>query len=59
MSVSLANQLSDIDAVYTDSHDLDSEPPNTPEAELEYLGICLFSEAETLRELTMKFSLYR
>ncbi|MDN3685116.1 hypothetical protein QW180_22175 [Vibrio sinaloensis] len=23
------------------------------------MGICLFGEAETLRELTMKFSLYR
>ncbi|WP_199459651.1 DUF2000 domain-containing protein [Vibrio owensii] len=32
---------------------------NTPEAELEYLGICLFGETETLRELTKKFSLYR
>ncbi|MEF1306009.1 DUF2000 family protein, partial [Vibrio owensii] len=32
---------------------------NTSEAELEYLGICLFGETETLRELTKKFSLYR
>lgn len=112
LSVSLANQLSDGDAVYTDYHDLDGNvhpnishypfivlradnsnkirklrqealdrgmpfsnftdtmveggsevqqqnTKNTPEAELEYLGICLFGETETLRELTKKFSLYR
>ncbi|WP_440886463.1 DUF2000 domain-containing protein [Vibrio campbellii] len=112
LSVSLANQLSDGDAVYTDYHDLDDNvhpnishypfivlradnankirklrqevldkgipfsdfthtmveggseiqqqtTKNTPEAELEYLGICLFGETETLRELTKKFSLYR
>ncbi|NOJ16746.1 DUF2000 domain-containing protein [Vibrio jasicida] len=112
LSVSLANQLSDDDEVYTDYHDLDGNlhpnishypfivlradnsnkirklrqealdksipssdfthtmveggseiqqqtTKNTPEAELEYLGICLFGETETLRELTKKFSLYR
>ncbi|HHP0478705.1 TPA: DUF2000 domain-containing protein [Vibrio campbellii] len=112
LSVSLANQLSDGDTVYTDYHDLDGNvhpnishypfivlradnankirklrqealdksilfsdfthtmveggsevqqqtTKNTLEAELEYLGICLFSETETLRELTKKFSLYR
>ncbi|HDM8132799.1 TPA: DUF2000 domain-containing protein [Vibrio harveyi] len=112
LSVSLANQLSDGDAVYTDYHDLNGNvhpnishypfivlradnsnkirklrqealdrgmpfsnftdtmveggsevqqqnTKNTPEAELEYLGICLFGETETLRELTKKFSLYR
>ncbi|MCG9548389.1 DUF2000 domain-containing protein [Vibrio harveyi] len=112
LSVSLADQLSDGDAVYIDYHDLDGNvhpnishypfivlradnsnkirklrqkvldrgmpfsdfthtmveggseiqqqtTKNTPEAELEYLGICLFGETETLRELTKKFSLYR
>ncbi|KIF51157.1 DUF2000 domain-containing protein [Vibrio owensii] len=112
LSVSLANQLSDGDAVYIDYHDLDGNvhpnishypfivlradnsnkirklrqealdkdipfsdfthtmvvggseiqqqtTKNTPEADLEYLGICLFGETETLRELTKKFSLYR
>ena len=112
LSVSLADQLSDGDAVYTDYHDLDGNvhpnishypfivlradnsnkirklrqealdkdipfsdfthtmveggsevqqhtTKNTSEAELEYLGICLFGETETLRELTKKFSLYR
>lgn len=112
LSVSLANQLSDGDAICTDYHDLDGNvhpnishypfivlrsdnsnkirklrqealdksipfsdfthtmveggsevqqqtTKNTLEAELEYLGICLFGETETLRELTKKFSLYR
>ncbi|EOA9033868.1 TPA: DUF2000 domain-containing protein [Vibrio harveyi] len=112
LSVSLANQLSDGDAVYIDYQDLDGNvhpnishypfivlradnsnkirklrqeahdkgilfsdfthtmveggsevqqqtTKNTLEAELEYLGICLFGETETLRELTKKFSLYR
>lgn len=30
----------------------------TPEAELEYFGICLFGDTETLKELTRKFSLF-
>lgn len=30
----------------------------TPEAELEYFGICLFGDTEILREFTKKFSLY-
>ncbi|HDM8052077.1 DUF2000 domain-containing protein [Vibrio harveyi] len=112
LSVSLANLLSDDDAVYTNYHDLDGNlhpnishypfivlradnsnkirklrqealdrgipfsdfthtmveggsevqqqtTKNTSEAELEYLGICLFGETENLRELTKKFSLYR
>ncbi|MFV8457585.1 DUF2000 domain-containing protein [Vibrio owensii] len=112
LSVSLANQLSDGDAIYIDYQDLDGNvhpnishypfivlradnsnkirklrqealdkgilfsdfthtmveggsevqqqtTKNTLEAELEYLGICLFGETETLRELTKKFSLYR
>ncbi|MDC0609802.1 DUF2000 domain-containing protein [Vibrio sp.] len=29
------------------------------EKELEYLGICLFGETETLREFTNKYSLYK
>jgi hypothetical protein len=30
----------------------------TKEADLEYLGVCLFGSTETLREFTKKFSLY-
>ncbi|MPY23593.1 DUF2000 domain-containing protein [Shewanella psychropiezotolerans] len=30
----------------------------TPELELNYLGICLFGETEVIREVTKKFSLY-
>ncbi|MFO0703711.1 MAG: DUF2000 domain-containing protein [Patescibacteria group bacterium] len=32
---------------------------NTAEADLEYYGICLFGETDTLREFTKKFSLFR
>lgn len=32
---------------------------NTPEAELEYFGICLFGPTQELREFTGKFSLYQ
>lgn len=32
---------------------------NTPEAELEYFGICAFGNKETLSMLTKKFSLWR
>jgi len=32
---------------------------NTAEVDLEYLGIGLFGDVETLRDLTKKFSLYR
>lgn len=32
---------------------------NTPEAELEYYGICMFGSADELRELTKKFSLWK
>ncbi len=31
----------------------------TPEAELEYFGICMFGSTETLREFTGKFSLFQ
>lgn len=31
---------------------------NTPEAELEYYGICLFGSTQDLREFTGKFSLF-
>ncbi len=31
---------------------------STPEAELEYYGICLFGETSIIREFTKKFSLY-
>lgn len=31
----------------------------TAEADLEYLGVCLFGDTETLREFTKKFSLYK
>lgn len=31
----------------------------TAEADLEYYGICMFGEKETLSELTRKFSLWR
>lgn len=31
---------------------------STPEAELEYYGICLFGETAVIREFTKKFSLY-
>ncbi len=32
---------------------------NTPEAELEYYGICLFGKTEELREFTKKFSVFK
>jgi len=32
---------------------------NTPEAELEYYGICMFGEKEKLSQLTKKFSLWK
>ena len=31
----------------------------TPEIELEYYGVCLFGEINTVNELTRKFSLWR
>lgn len=31
----------------------------TPEAELEYYGICLFGDTQDLREITKKFSLFQ
>lgn len=38
--------------------DQQNEFDATPEAELEYLGVCFFTEKEKSRELTKKFSLY-
>lgn len=32
---------------------------NTPEAELEYFGICMFGKTDTLNSFTKKFSLWR
>jgi hypothetical protein len=32
---------------------------NTPEAELEYFGICMFGEKDVLAELTRKYSLWK
>ncbi|TSC88355.1 MAG: hypothetical protein G01um101416_23 [Microgenomates group bacterium Gr01-1014_16] len=32
---------------------------NTPEDQLEYYGICMFGEKETINQLTKKFSLWR
>lgn len=32
---------------------------NTPDAELEYWGICMFGKTEELREFTGKFSLFQ
>ena len=31
----------------------------TKEADLEYLGVCLFGDTDILRDFTKKFSLYR
>ncbi|MDN3700126.1 DUF2000 domain-containing protein [Vibrio artabrorum] len=36
-----------------------SKTKETPELELNYLGICLFGETEVIREMTKKFSLYK
>lgn len=36
-----------------------SQTKETPESELNYLGICLFGETDVIREITKKFSLYR
>lgn len=36
-----------------------STTASTPEAELEYFGICMFGKTEELREFTKKFSLFR
>lgn len=32
---------------------------NTPEAELEYYGVCMFGDIDKVQELTKKFSLWR
>lgn len=44
-----------IDGTYADQK---QRTQQTPEAELEYLGICFFMNAADSRELTKKFSLY-
>jgi len=36
-----------------------SKTKETPELELNYLGLCLFGETEVIREVTKKFSLYK
>ncbi|MEK7070439.1 MAG: DUF2000 domain-containing protein [Patescibacteria group bacterium] len=41
---------------YIEQHQRTKE---TPEAELEYYGICLFGEIDRVNELTKKFSLWR
>jgi len=45
-----------IDGTYVEQHD---RTEATPEAELEYFGICFFMDKAESRELTKKFSLYR
>lgn len=40
------------------SADQRAKTKETPEAELEYYGICLFGSTEELREITKKFSLF-
>jgi 6-phosphogluconate dehydrogenase len=32
---------------------------NTPEAELDYFGVCTFADTDTLKTLTKKFQLFR
>jgi hypothetical protein len=44
-----------IEGTYADQH---NRTADTPEAELEYYGICFFMNAQESRELTKKFSLY-
>lgn len=44
------------EGTYADQHKRTAE---TPEAELEYWGICFFTEDTLSRELTKKFSLWR
>lgn len=44
-----------IEGTYADQHNRTAE---TPEADLDYWGICFFMNAAEARELTKKFSLY-
>jgi hypothetical protein len=44
-----------IEGTYAEQHD---RTQNTPEADLDYYGICFFMNAQESRELTKKFSLY-
>lgn len=44
-----------IEGTYADQHNRTSD---TPEAELDYWGICFFMNGDESRELTKKFSLY-
>lgn len=41
------------------SEEQQKKTSDTPEAELEYFGICTFADIETLKLLTKKFQLYR
>ncbi len=41
------------------SQDQQERTKATPEAELEYYGICMFGETDVLREFTKKFSLFK
>lgn len=41
------------------AHEQHQTMESTPEAALEYYGICLFGPTDTLREFTKKFSLFK
>jgi hypothetical protein len=45
-----------IEGTYADQH---NRTANTPEEELDYLGICFFMNSAESRELTKRFSLYQ
>lgn len=45
-----------IEGTYLDQQERTAQ---TPEAELEYYGVCMFGEIDTLNGLTKKFSLWR
>lgn len=44
------------EGTYAEQHE---RTKNTPEAELEYYGVCTFGEIDKLNSLTKKFSLWR
>lgn len=44
-----------IEGTYADQH---NRTANTPEADLEYYGICFFMDSAQSKELTKRFSLY-
>ena len=63
----LGNELIEKDIIFSDFTDMMVEGTyfdqhermkSTPEADLEYYGICFFMNAKESRELTKKFSLY-